>query len=62
MLRPPTDNRFVIRPDPAGYSVHDLTTGEPLVIAMARQCGLSREDAEHTAAVFNQADAPPTTH
>ncbi|CAN7427128.1 hypothetical protein LJR164_002731 [Phenylobacterium sp. LjRoot164] len=64
MLRPPTDTRFDIRPDPAGFSVRDLATGETLIIAKVRQCGLSREDAEHTAAVLNQApdDASRTTH
>lgn len=64
MLRAPMDTRFDIRPDPAGFSVRDLATGETLVIAKVRQCGLSREDAEHTAAVLNQGpDAPsPTTH
>ena len=57
-------NRFSVRPDPGGFSVFDLTTGETLVIAAARQSGLSLQDAEHTAAVFNQAPdiTPPTTH
>lgn len=55
MHTPPMDNRFAVRPDPTGFSVYDLTTGDPLVIATARQSGLSLEDAEHTAAVFNQA-------
>lgn len=57
-------NRFAVRPDPSGFSVFDLTTGETLVIAAARQSGLSLQDAEHTAAVFNQAPfvTAPTTH
>lgn len=58
------ENRFAIRPDPGGFSVYDQTTGETLVIATARQSGLSRKDAEHTAAVFNQSSEPQasTTH
>lgn len=53
------ENCFAIRPDPGGFSVYDLTTGETLMIAMERQSGLSREDAEHTATVFNRgADLP----
>jgi hypothetical protein len=46
--------RFSVRPDPSGYSVFDLWTGETTVIAMTPQDGLSREDAEHTAAVLNR--------
>lgn len=58
------ENRFAIRPDPSGFSVFDLTTGETLVIAAARQSGLSLQDAEHTAAVFNKAPtlAAPAAH
>jgi len=46
--------RFGIRPDPRGFSVYDLWTGETVVIAMTPQDGLSREDAEHTARMLNQ--------
>ena len=59
------ENRFAIRPDPTGFSVYDLTTGETLVIAASRQSGLSRQDAEHTAAAFNgtlDLTPPPTAH
>jgi hypothetical protein len=58
------ENRFIVRPDPMGFSVYDLSTGETVVIAMSRQSGLSREDAEHTAAMFNQNSEPmgPTAH
>jgi hypothetical protein len=58
MHSPPMENRFAVRPDPRGFSVYDQTTGDTLVIAAASQSGLSFEDAEHTAAVFNQAPAP----
>ena len=46
--------RYVIRPDPAGFSVVDLWAGEPAMVAMARQAGLSLTDAEHIAALLNQ--------
>jgi len=47
-------DRFAVRPDPAGFSVYDLWTGETVVIAMTPQDGLSSEDAEHTAAMLNR--------
>jgi hypothetical protein len=46
--------RFVTRRDRENYSVCDLWTGEPAVIAMTPQTGLSEEDAEHTAALLNR--------
>jgi hypothetical protein len=46
--------RFAVRPDHTGFSVYDLWTGETVVIAMSPQDGLSRQDAEHTAAMFNK--------
>ena len=45
--------RFVIRPDRESFSVCDSWTGQPAVIAMTPQTGLSREDAEHTAGLLN---------
>ena len=45
--------RFSTRPDPEGFSVYDLWTGETVVIAMTPQDGLSEEDAQHTAAMLN---------
>lgn len=51
--------RFVIRPDGEGYSVRDLWTGQPAVLAATPQKGLSQEDAEHTAALLNQTAAEP---
>jgi len=47
--------RFVIHPDPAGYSIRDLLTGEPAILGAMPQKGLSKEDAEHTAALLNRA-------
>ncbi len=46
--------RFLVRPGPTGFSVYDVWTGETAVIAMTPQDGLSREDAEHTAAMLNK--------
>jgi hypothetical protein len=46
--------RFVLRPDPAGFSVVDLWSGEPAVIAMTAQSGLSELDADHTAELLNR--------
>jgi hypothetical protein len=46
--------RFLVRPDREGYSVYDIRSGEPAVIAMSPQTGLSRRDAEHTAALLNR--------
>jgi len=46
--------RFGVRPDSQGYSVFDIWTGEPAVIAMTPQSGLSEEDAQHTAELLNR--------
>lgn len=45
--------RYIVRPDSRGFSVSDLTTGEPVVIAQMPQTGLSKEDAEHMAGLLN---------
>lgn len=47
-------DRFSVRPDPSGFSVYDQWTGDTVVLAMTPQDGLSREDADHTAAMLNQ--------
>lgn len=46
--------RFVIRPDHEGFSVIDIWTGEPAVIAMTPQTGMPQEDADHTAGLLNR--------
>lgn len=51
-------DRFLVRPDREGFSVFDAWDGQPAVIAMMRQTGLSRADAEHTAALLNKAPPP----
>lgn len=48
------ENRFATRPDPEGVSVYDVWTGQTVVIAMAPQDGLSREDADQTAEMLNR--------
>jgi hypothetical protein len=47
-------NRYVIRRDPSGFTVADNFSGEPLVLAMDRQTGLTEEDAQHLADLFNK--------
>jgi hypothetical protein len=49
--------RFVIRPDREGYSIRDLWTGQPAVLAGTPQAGLSQQDAEHTVALLNRTAA-----
>ena len=46
-------DRYLVRPDGGGFSVYDVWTGEPAVIAMMPQTRLSKEDAEHTARLLN---------
>jgi hypothetical protein len=46
-------DQYSVRPDPNGFSVYDVWTGETVILAMTPQDGLSREDAEHTAAMLN---------
>jgi hypothetical protein len=60
-------DRYMTRPDRDGFSVYDVWTGEIVAVAMTSQAGLSREDADHMAALLNrrarQGDqgSPPTT-
>ena len=50
--------RYIIRPDPRGFSVVDLTLGAPVVVGAEAQSGLSRADAEHMAGLLNHATQP----
>jgi len=45
--------RYAIRPDATGFSVYDLRTGEPVILASTPQRGLSEQDAQHTAELLN---------
>jgi len=47
-------HRFVVRPDRQAYSIIDIWTGEPAVIAMVPQTGIPQDDAEHTAELLNR--------
>jgi len=46
--------RFAIRPDGKGWTVFEMWTGEPVVLAQDRQVGLSEVDAKHTADLMNR--------
>ena len=50
----PRTDRFALRRDRTGWTVFEVWTGEPEVIAMIPQDGLSEEDARHTAELLNQ--------
>ncbi|WP_374469575.1 hypothetical protein [Phenylobacterium sp.] len=45
--------RYAVRPDSSGYTVMDLDKGGPATLGGMTQSGLSKADAEHTAAVLN---------
>jgi hypothetical protein len=46
--------RFTLRRDRTGWTVYEVWTGEPAVIALVPQTGRSQEDAQHTAALLNR--------
>jgi hypothetical protein len=46
--------RFSVRRDRNGWTVYEVWTGEPAVIALVPQTGLSEEDARHTAGLLNR--------
>lgn len=46
--------RFAVRPDRSGFTVYEIWTGEPVVLAMDPQVGLSEIDAQHTADLMNR--------
>jgi len=49
--------RYDIRPDSEGWSVFDIWTGEPVVIAFMPQTGIDIQDADELADALNwQAD------
>ena len=47
-------DRYAVRPDPSGFTVFLLYTGEPAVMAGQPQTGLSEADARHTADLLNR--------
>lgn len=46
-------DRYALRPDEAGWTVYELWTGDPAVIAGTPQTRLSEDDARHMAALLN---------
>lgn len=60
-ILPPMSHRFAIRPDARGFSVYDASTGETVVFANSPQQGLTRQDADHTAAMLNQRQGAEAT-
>ena len=46
--------RFALRRDRTGWTVYEVWTGEPAIIALVPQTGLSEEDAQHTAGLLNR--------
>ena len=45
--------RYRIRPDASGWTVYEVWTGEPALVASKAQTGLSEDDARHTASLLN---------
>jgi hypothetical protein len=46
-------DRYVLRSDAAGWTVLELWTGQPAVVAGVAQTGLSEDDAKHMAKLLN---------
>jgi hypothetical protein len=47
-------SRYAIRRDRTAWTVYEVWTGEPAVIALRPQTGLSEDDAQHTADLLNR--------
>lgn len=46
--------RFVIRPDAVGFSIIDIWSGGPAVLAASPQVGLPQSDPDHIAQLLNE--------
>jgi len=46
-------DRFTLRPDPAGWTVLEIWTGQPAVVAGVPQSSLSEDDAKHMTDLLN---------
>ena len=46
-------DRYAVRPGAAGFTVLELWTGQPAVVAGVAQTKLSEADAEHVAKLLN---------
>ena len=47
-------DRYAIRKNGAGWTVYEVWTGEPAIVGMLPQTGLSVDDAKHTANLLNR--------
>jgi hypothetical protein len=47
-------NRFALRQDSAGWTVYEIWSGQPALVASVPQTGLSEDDAKHTLALLNK--------
>jgi hypothetical protein len=47
-------DRFGLRPDPSGWTVYEVWSGEPAKVGGAAQSGLTEEDARHIAELLNR--------
>ncbi|MBS0363612.1 MAG: hypothetical protein JSR98_19730 [Proteobacteria bacterium] len=47
-------DRYQVRADSKGWTVYEVWSGEPALIASKPQVGLSEDDARHTASMLNQ--------
>jgi hypothetical protein len=54
MVEESKTNRFALRPDRRGWTVYEVWTSEPAVIAPVPQTGLSELDAQPTADLLNR--------
>lgn len=46
-------HRYALRSDAAGWTVLEVWTGRPAVVAGVQQTGLSEDDARHLAGLLN---------
>lgn len=46
--------RFATKRDREGWTVYEVWTGQPAVVAMQPQTGLSEDDANHMAKLMNR--------
>jgi hypothetical protein len=54
MADDPKTERFGVRADAKGWTVFEVWTGQPVMLAMDRQIGLSEADALHPAELMNR--------
>jgi len=47
-------DRYAVRPDSGGWTVYEVWSGNPALVAARPQVGLSEADALHTAALLNK--------